>query len=93
MNAPVYVDIDNPNAPCAFETTPIFIATYNGHEDIVKFLAPLTDNPNAPNKNGTTPIQIAVFKGHNGIVQILESIKPNNTDRLKEPAFKKPKYY
>ena len=74
---------DDPNAPDELETTPIFIATYNGHEEIVKFLAPLTDNPNAPNKNGTTPIQIAVFKGHNGIVQILESIKPNNTDRLK----------
>ena len=36
--------------------TPIHDAAWNGHAEIVKFLAPLTDYPNARDKCGRTLI-------------------------------------
>ena len=37
------------------QITPIYWATYHGHTESVKILAPLADNPNAPDKFGNTP--------------------------------------
>ena len=37
--------IDNPNVPNETGRTPIYLAKYNGHAEIVKILAPLAENP------------------------------------------------
>ena len=52
---------DNPDPFAQFENgdTPIYLAAFNGHTEIVKILAPLTDNPNALKNNGETPIHRA----------------------------------
>ena len=73
-----------PNPPNENEDrgTPIFKASFLGHTEIVKFLAPLTDNPNAPIL-GQTPIYIAAREGHSKIVKLLSQFtdNPNAPDR------------
>ena len=65
---------DNPNAPDNCGETPIYVATINGHTEIVKILASFTDNPNnAGDKYGKTPIHVATSIGHSKIVKFLAS--------------------
>ena len=73
----------NPNAADENGDTPIHMAAYHGHTEIVKILAPLTDNPNAPNDSGRTPIYRAAYDGNTEIVKILAPLTdtpnaPNN---------------
>ena len=68
---------DNPNAPNSDGKTPIYWATYRGHTEIVKILAPLTDNPNAPDGDGFTPIYWAANNDHTEIVKILAPLTDN----------------
>ena len=64
---------DNPNAPHKYGETPIHMAAYYGHKEIVKCLAPLTNNPNAATEMGFTPIYWAKANGYTEIVQILKA--------------------
>ena len=80
---------DNPNAPRWNGTTPISIAVWCGHTEIVKILAPLTDNPNAPDKWGYTPIYKAAKYGHTEVVKILAPL----TNNPNAPIFDWPKIF
>ena len=53
--------------------TPIFVASQNGHIEIVKFLVSKVENPNEPRNDGVTPIQIASQQGNIDIVEILST--------------------
>ena len=64
---------ENSNALNNFGDTPIHEAAFNGHLDVIKFLAPLTENPNTTNlKNGETPVDVAIKRGYNEITQFLQ---------------------
>ena len=68
-------------APDDMGITPIYIAAYNGHTEIVKILATLTDNPNAPDEYGFTPIHCAARNGCTEIVKILALTLQGNLER------------
>ena len=75
---------DNPNAPGEDGRTPIYLAAWGGHTEIVQFLAPLTDNPNTPAPGQkTTPIYWAAVHKYTEIVKILAPLtdNPNAPDK------------
>ena len=63
--------MDNSNEPNINGTTPIFVASQNGHTDVVKLLASKVENPNEPRTGGVTPIFIASQNGYTKIVKFL----------------------
>ena len=69
---------DNPNAPDNVGYTPIYWAATNGHNEMVKILAPLTDNPNAPNNYGETPFQVARNAEIRGILKSFNTSRKCN---------------
>ena len=51
--------------------TPIFLAAYLGHEEIVMVIAPLVVDPNREDEDGVTPLGVAIKNGHLSVVKIL----------------------
>lgn len=52
-----------PGEACHKNITPLYLALYNGHEEIVKFLLPVTTNLKALNYDGETILHLAARKG------------------------------
>ena len=74
------------------DTTPLVLASLNGHNDMVQFLL---DEGAEPNKaqacNGCTPLHAAAYKGHNAVVQLLlnEGADANQACKLGETPLDK----
>jgi hypothetical protein len=51
--------------------TPLHIAVFNGHKDVVEFLLANKADVNARAKNGSTPLHLAAGKGNKEIVELL----------------------
>ena len=71
----------NPN-PLVDGITPLFIASQEGHHDIVRLLLNANANPNVYTDDGITPLMIASFNCHPCIVQLLlkSGADPNISD-------------
>ena len=54
--------------------TPLDLAAWNGHLEIVKFLADLTENPTSKSEFGETPVHYAACNGQLEIVQFLTGL-------------------
>ena len=61
----------------AFDCTPVWIAAYGGHTNVVKLLMNVARNPNQPRNDGVTPIFIAAQKNHIQVVKLLISSTDN----------------
>ncbi|KAL5491841.1 hypothetical protein EMCRGX_G017206 [Ephydatia muelleri] len=55
------------------DTSPLIIASQNGHLEIVKSLIEAGANVNHTAKDGITALDIAVIKGHSEIIEVLKS--------------------
>jgi len=53
--------------------TPLYRATKNGHQTIVKLLLKKGADANAKTFYGSTPLQRAAEKGHGAVVELLRS--------------------
>ncbi|OQR91706.1 hypothetical protein ACHHYP_20174 [Achlya hypogyna] len=51
--------------------SPLYTASENGHEDVVRQLIAAGADVNHENENGRTPLSIAAFRGREGVVQQL----------------------
>src|SRR3989338_703850 len=51
--------------------TPIYVASRDGHHQVVQTLLESGAHKNATNKNRTTPIYIAAQNGHDEVVKVL----------------------
>lgn len=62
--------------------TPLHIAAFNDHKDVVEFLLANKADVNAKAKNGSTPLHLAAAKGNKDIVEVLLANKAdiNATD-------------
>jgi hypothetical protein len=54
-----------------FGQTPLHIASFNGHKDVVEFLLASKADVNAKSKNGSTPLHLAAARGNKEIVEVL----------------------
>ena len=72
MKVPLGRDDANPDKPDNYGQTPLWRATCNGHEGVVKVLLERDDvNPDNPDNDGKTPLQWAAKNGNEGVVKIL----------------------
>jgi ankyrin repeat protein len=53
------------------ETTPVHLASANGHQDILVFLFSKHKNPNCLDSKGRTPLHMAAKSGHTDVVEFL----------------------
>ncbi|KAJ9592428.1 hypothetical protein L9F63_015844, partial [Diploptera punctata] len=63
-----YFNLSGENMP---KMTPLHLAAYHGHGDILRLLLPLFSNANIKDDTGKTPLDLASFKGHRLCVQLL----------------------
>ncbi|KAL8638857.1 MAG: hypothetical protein Q9228_004029 [Teloschistes exilis] len=72
-------DLDSRNAQ---GWTLLHEATWNGQEDIVRYLLDKGAAPTASNENGSNALHLATWKGHSSIVQRLleRAVDPNETN-------------
>jgi len=61
----------NPNAKGHAGYTPLHLAAFKGHVEIVKLLLERGANPNAEDNNGETPLHLAAQEGRVEIVKLL----------------------
>lgn len=59
------------NATLVNKMTPLHIAAYKGHQDVVELLISKGADVNAVNEKDNTPLQLAVNEGHNEIEELL----------------------
>ena len=59
------------NLPDKEDCTPLFIASREGHVEVVKELVRAGAGPNKAANNGYTPLEVARYQGHSRIVQLL----------------------
>ena len=52
--------------------TPIHLASFRGHADIVKFLVSKVKNPNSSLPNGKTAAKLAAERNHQDILNVFE---------------------
>ena len=65
----------NPNKQGFFGQTPLWCATRNGHEGVVKILLGRDDvNPDKPDEGGRTPLQWATINGHAKVIALLQPL-------------------
>ena len=65
------------NHACFAKYTPLFIASRNGHLEVVKFLIASGGLVNQADNDGWTPLYIACCDGHLEIVKVLIANKAN----------------
>ena len=68
---------ENINAPTPEGYTPVQVAAYNGHVEVVKFLVSIVDDPNKPDILGLTPVQSAINGGHWEVVKLFALFDDN----------------
>ena len=69
--------------------TPLFVASRQGHTDVVKLLIQYGANPWLESDDHTKAVEIAEMYGHMEIVEILDTameLDPRNTDDLLRPV-------
>ncbi|XP_063903844.1 uncharacterized protein LOC135123268 [Zophobas morio] len=57
-----------------FGETPLYTASFNGHEKVVEYLATVGAEINRANKNGATPLYVASSNGHEKVVEYLVTV-------------------
>jgi ankyrin repeat protein len=68
-------DVDMRNK---YGATPLFMASQNGHTEIVRLLLAANANVDAPcTSDGATPLLMASYRGHTEIVKLLLAADPN----------------
>ncbi|AVP88191.1 Putative ankyrin repeat-containing protein [Candidatus Phycorickettsia trachydisci] len=67
-NGTIYIDID---AIDNDRNTPLHLATYNGHKEVIKLLIEKKANPNVQNSQGSTPLHLSALWGYDEVVEIL----------------------
>ncbi len=55
--------------------TPLHIAAYNGHLDVVKYIAGYLEDKNPVTNDGSTPLSLAEVAGHLEIFSYLKGNK------------------
>jgi len=55
--------------------TPLYIASHNGHIEVVKLLVESNANTAARDNGGRTPLDIALEEGHDDVVRFLSGIQ------------------
>ena len=68
---------DSPVIKTEGDDTLIHCSAFNGHLEIVKFLADLTENPMASDDVGRTPIHLAAYNGQLETVEFLANLTEN----------------
>ena len=61
----------NVNSKDEFGNTPLHMASYHGHTEIIKMLLGAKAELNSQTKEGNTPLHMALYKGHIEVVKIL----------------------
>ena len=51
--------------------TPLYIASYNGHVEVVKVLAESGADINKADSDGLTPLEVARSENHTDVIEIL----------------------
>lgn len=70
------------------DTTPLFMAAANGHDNVVKILIAAGANVNAATEKGLTPLMLAAFQGSaHAVLTLLEAgANANAQDYMEETA-------
>ncbi len=68
------------------ESTPLYLATQNGHEKVVEILVNNGSNVNLPNKRGVVPLHVASQNGLEKVVEILVN-SGSNVNQPDEKGF------
>lgn len=69
---PVLTDVGAHNLAKHNGVTPLYIASHNGHLEVVRFLCAAGADPEDLAQNGMTPLSVAQSKGHTTVLRQLQ---------------------